>query len=1457
MHHQQDTPVYVYPTSILRNGTTQARPPSQQQHYPNEVGDDDNDTNTKDTAATTTSSPILVYTCAAGVVLTILGALLGSLCGVHGLCGGGSSGAGAIVPHRSSNNTDNMHSDTTTKNLVFNGNFDGGLSGWKREWRVEAGRTEANVRVGNDVAFGGRLSQTIPVIPHRRYQLSASLLVGGDVNNEQQPKSIRGGAMLEGSVDPMYLDFDHDVVATTATITDDASFQNVSLSFRTGSSNHVTIFFEVGTSTDGAIRSTSDHFLVVDTVVLWGPQSLSTYIDPFTVFDWSRWDIAGEHPVVQPPMGHHHLRFDALTQCSPYEDGCAHVATTRTTRRHRLFESIQYTATVGNLIGVETIVTQWLLDDSSSPVATVYLSDVSQDAPNFFLFQDPVNGTRWLDFSEVGGDGVANNGILDLFVVFPQDSTTTTGVVASCSSRSIAQSYSGRCSEHVVHVGTLQSGDMFDLYGENDHGDFLFNITISGTTKTVAYASAARSTQSSSSLLFGSYDQARDTETLQRAVSCEEKEGLSALEHTELLLRWYSTHPQRESAIEFANVDYQKVTDDLDSADASVDLVFNGDFAHRLSGWRQAEWTSDGVPGADPDDVSRQGEPLYFAARVGDQGDPGRLSQTIKVVPKREYKLSAMISVVDGKRGEAGVALCGLESKFDADIPVDTYYLDYTDTTETFQHTSVAFNSGSSEYVSIFFDAGRSGSTSKPVGDLIIDNVTLVGPPPPDFIEPFSVFNWSVWEIDGEHPVQPDETLLYDATEKCTLFPDGDGCIHEARTAQTARLPIDDQFESISYSASIDFSVGVETIITRWPDVAELVVGDVSEDAPHFFTDQDPVNGTRWLSFSEQGGDGVANNRAFDVFAVFRDHGKANQPDESFCSSGALPEMSYGGLHAERVVHLGVLRAGESFEFYGENDHGELLLSFTVEGETKTATIEATRSSSTSSLQFGAYDQARDPETLERVLGCEEKVNLSVVEKRKLLMDWYAATSGGRRSAILYHAVNHVRVVDSQEPPVVSRNLVFNGNFDDRLSGWMQEGGRSQWPWLPAADEPRDEIDSEVNSDHEAGRVGDDVGRLSQTITVVPNEDYTLSATIAVKEGHVGKAGLAFGGAAASVDLENPAEILYFDYTNATNDFQNVALTFNAGGSQHVTIFFDAGESSGIAVGQLLFDNVVLEGPTPDNFTDPFSVFDWSGWEIEGELPIVSSTLLYWNAPHMCLMHKYGCMHAARTVTTSTQDPLVSSLETLNYTATIDMSNGAETIVTGWLGVTSLYVSDVSENAANFFTNNDASNGTRWLSFSDQGGDGVANNGIFDLFLVFRDDASNATTASNCTTRPEKSYTGDFTETVVHVGTIASGDSFDFYGQNDGGELLFEVTVRGEVETATWSSNSLSDVWFGSFDQAKDTETHEPVMSCEERNSLSVLDQSKLLRDWYADQPERRSAVEMVDVSHTRTVREA
>ena len=464
--------------------------------------------------------------------------------------------------------------------------------------------------------------------------------------------------------------------------------------------------------------------------------------------------------------------------------------------------------------------------------------------------------------------------------------------------------------------------------------------------------------------------------------------------------------------------------DGLTSSSPPNNLMYNGNFDLKLTGWRQgeqAQWTGDGFPtfGEPPAYIDDNDKPRWYGGKIGAGEDSGRLSQTVRVVPYSDYTLSAQIEVRNGKPGTAGVAVGGIVTNYNVLNATATHCFDYSGTNDDFQNVTLSFHSGADETVTVFFDAGEFGNADKAVGDLRIDTVVLSGPVPDGCVPPDSVFRWVGWELEGENPVTCQSSLHWDAVEQCALTKSGNGCRHEGKTLENVRTDIDNQFESLSYTGTIDFSNGTESVVTQWhPDglgtLAALYITDVSENAKKFFTNDDLVNGTRWLSFSEHGGDGVPSNGVFDVIVAVRDPVLADDTLPHPRVSGVYPAKSYGGSYAENVVHLGTIRSGESFEFYGENDHGDFHFDVTIGGVTRTAQLRSSPSS-TSYLKFGSYDQVRDPFTMDRILNDTQKDTLSFPEKIAVFTDWYAAHPE-RRSAISMTNVEHVRRVDEGAP---------------------------------------------------------------------------------------------------------------------------------------------------------------------------------------------------------------------------------------------------------------------------------------------------------------------------------------------------------------------------------------------------------------------------------------------------------
>jgi len=87
-------------------------------------------------------------------------------------------------------------------------------------------------------------------------------------------------------------------------------------------------------------------------------------------------------------------------------------------------------------------------------------------------------------------------------------------------------------------------------------------------------------------------------------------------------------------------------------------------------------------------------------------------------------------------------------------------------------------------------------------------------------------------------------------------------------------------------------------------------------------------------------------------------------------------------------------------------------------------------------------------------------------------------------------------------------------------------------------------------------------GGISQTVLVLPGEDYTLSAMLRVTS----------SSASGSVQVGN--QTINIPTPDANNSYEEVSVEFNSGNNDEVTINFSAG-------GEMRIDDVELDGRFP------------------------------------------------------------------------------------------------------------------------------------------------------------------------------------------------------------------------------------------------------------------------------------
>ncbi len=401
--------------------------------------------------------------------------------------------------------------------------------------------------------------------------------------------------------------------------------------------------------------------------------------------------------------------------------------------------------------------------------------------------------------------------------------------------------------------------------------------------------------------------------------------------------------------------------------------------------------------------------------------------------------------------------------------------------------------------------------------------------------------------------------------------------------------------------------------------------------------------------------------------------------------------------------------------------------------------------------------------------------------------------------------------------PAGDVNLVFNGTFENDVSGWSQVE-----PASPSND---------ANTDVGAGKV-EEGGRLSQTIAVAPGEDYSLSAMIKIEGdmANVGSSGIVVG-----------SETIEFEPREA-DVYEAFGAAFNSGESTEVTIFFEGGD--------IRMDDVELNGPAPAGWVDPDDVFDWSIWALEGQNPLVGDTFEY-KALEECVMtpNGNGCRHENKIIQ-SERYPCTQQYEHFKASITPTLSDGAETIVLQWhpeglatLGV--IYVADINENAEFL---KDKTDGSQWLDLVD----GEAGNGIFDVIFIAREPGAGALYEAG--ELPTRSYGGSFQEQGFGLGTITSGETFEVDAIMDHGVFTFNTVIGGVERTDTLDTDESPNCYlkWGSYAQARPSDTLERPLTTEEKETMTIEEKEAIYRAYYTDSGITEADVVFENVEYER-----
>ena len=372
----------------------------------------------------------------------------------------------------------------------------------------------------------------------------------------------------------------------------------------------------------------------------------------------------------------------------------------------------------------------------------------------------------------------------------------------------------------------------------------------------------------------------------------------------------------------------------------ATNIVFNGTFENAFSGWNQTE--------------PAQGSAVtHTGINAGKLFDSGSIAQSVFLIPQSRYLITAWLQsdltlsvTVDGET----TSVTGAGSPGGSYTPV-----------------AFEFESGSADTARILVQS----SSSTAANDARVDDVEIYkislndGQPEP--VDPNTVFDFLIWEVEGEVPVSRAGDLEFDALGQCVITPNGNGCRHEQKIETAERYGLTEQYERFSATIEASLSPSSETIVAQHhPEetgtLAALYLSDRNQANPNVEN-------------------GIASDGIFDVYATVR-----------------IP----GSLENEVVV-FGTVLNGVPFDYEVINDHG--VLTMTALGETFTLT---SADSSSSYFKFGNYLQARDPVTGERI----DLPKPHTPDARGKFLDYYRALNI-TESIMTFRNVEYERVIDA------------------------------------------------------------------------------------------------------------------------------------------------------------------------------------------------------------------------------------------------------------------------------------------------------------------------------------------------------------------------------------------------------------------------------------------------------------
>lgn len=363
-------------------------------------------------------------------------------------------------------------------------------------------------------------------------------------------------------------------------------------------------------------------------------------------------------------------------------------------------------------------------------------------------------------------------------------------------------------------------------------------------------------------------------------------------------------------------------------------IVFNGTFENSLSGWAQVE------PATGSGDS-------YEGAGAGKVSSSGALSQDVFLVPGSQYSFSAWI------QGNPTIGI---------DVGGQTYSVSGSGTDSSYSLVTFEFASGNSDTGRVFLQASSSSDSQR------ADNIEVIkiSGNSGTTVNPNTVFDFSIWDVEGESPITRDGNLQYDALEQCVITPNGNGCRHEQKIRESERYGLTEQYERFAADIQPFLSDGSETIVAQHHPQATGTLSAL------YVTDrEDP-----WPDVDN----GVASDGIFDLVATIRKPGSTSN----------------------NSVVFGTIKSGQSFRYEVINDHG--VLTMTALGKTYTVT---SADSSASYFKFGNYQQAREPVSGERI----DLPKPHGDDARAKFLDYYDDL-GLTQSSVVFRNVEYFRSID-------------------------------------------------------------------------------------------------------------------------------------------------------------------------------------------------------------------------------------------------------------------------------------------------------------------------------------------------------------------------------------------------------------------------------------------------------------